>query len=187
LIGRTIEWISPQTVSLRDPDHPELEAGRRMGRAVIATLGFDCGFSHMEWFRRPSGEVVFGEIAARPPGARSVDLMNYACDIDTYSGWADAVCRGRLSGPVERRYNAAVIFKRAQGQGRIRRIEGLERLVARFRKEIVCVDLLPIGARRRDWKQTLISDGFVILRHPDLQATIEMADRVGTDLQLFAG
>jgi biotin carboxylase len=187
LIGRSVEWISPQTVSLRRPDVAELEGGRELGRRVLEVLGFRDGFTHMEWFRTPKGEAVFGEIAARPPGARSVDLMNYACDFDSYSGWAEAVCHGRLSQPVERRYNSAVIFKRARGQGRIRNIVGLEHLVARYRPHIVCVDLLPIGAPRRDWRQTLISDGYLIVRHPDLQATLEMADRIGTDLQIDAG
>ena len=187
LIGRTVEWLSPQTVSLRVTDTPELRGGLEMGQAVLTALGFETGFSHMEWFRTPSGEAVFGEIAARPPGARSVDLMNYACDIDTYRGWAEAVCYGGFTERLERRYNSAVVFKRAEGQGRIRRIEGLERLVARFRPHIVCVDLLPIGAPRRNWKQTLISDGYMIVRHPDLQATLEMADRIGTDLRLHAG
>lgn len=186
LIGRTVEWISPQTVSLREPQQPLLERGREMGRAVLRTLGFETGFTHMEWFLTPSGEAVFGEIAARPPGARSVDLMNYACDIDTFSGWAEAACHGRLSQPIERRYNSAVVFKRARGRGRITRIEGLERLVARYRRHVVCVDLLPPGAPRRNWKQTLISDGYLIVRHPDLPALLEMADRIGTDLQIFA-
>ena len=40
---------------------------------------------------------------------------------------------------------------------------------------------------RRDWKTTLVSDGYLIVRHPDLETTLAMADRVGTDLQLFAG
>jgi hypothetical protein len=141
----------------------------------------------MEWFLKPDGEAVFGEIAARPPGALSVDLMNYACDIDTYVGWAEATCLGRLSQPVRRLYNAAVIFKRARGQGRVREVRGLERLVSRYRPHIVQVDLLPVGAPRRNWKQTLLSDGNVIVRHPELQATMEIADRFGTDLQLFAG
>jgi biotin carboxylase len=187
LIGRSVEWISPQTLALRDPEQEELSAGREMGRAVLDVLGFRSGFTHMEWFRTQGGEAVFGEIAARPPGAHSVDLMNYSADIDTFSGWAEAVCHSRFSQPVVRRYNAAVIFKRARGQGRIQRVEGLERLVARYRRHIVCVDLLPVGAPRRDWRQTLLSDGYVILRHPDLQATMEMADRVGTDLQIYAG
>ena len=56
-----------------------------------------------------------------------------------------------------------------------------------FGDAVVCVDLLPIGAPRRNWKATLISDGYVIVRHPDLETALVMADRVGTDLQLYAG
>ncbi|RMH19729.1 MAG: ATP-grasp domain-containing protein [Acidobacteria bacterium] len=187
LIARSEEWISPQTVALRRVDQPELAGGRAMGLAVLKALGFRTGFSHMEWFRKPDGEAVFGEIGGRPPGARSVDIMNYACDLDVYRGWAEAVVHRRFSQPIERKYNAAVIFKRAQGQGRIRRIAGLGKLLADFGPHVVCVDLAPVGAPRRDWRQTLISDGYLIVRHPELRATLEMADRVGTDLQLFAG
>ena len=50
----------------------------------------------------------------------------------------------------------------------------------------VNVDLLPIGAERRNWIQTLVSDGYVTVRHPDLQATFDISDAVGTDLQLYA-
>jgi hypothetical protein len=187
IIGRSVQWISPQTVTLRHPDQEELLCGREMGLQVLRALEFQTGFTHMEWFRTPKGEAVFGEIAARPPGAHSVDLMNYACNLDLFQGWAEAVCHGRFSQPIERRYNSAVIFKRAQGDGRIQRIEGLESLMARYGPDIVCVDLLPIGAHRRDWKATLLSDGYLIVRHPDLATTIEIADHVGTDLQIYAG
>ncbi|HYR29104.1 MAG TPA: hypothetical protein VEU30_11605 [Thermoanaerobaculia bacterium] len=79
-----------------------------------------------------------------------------------------------------------IVFKRASGQGRIRRIEGLERILASFGEHIPCIDLLPIGAHRRDWVKTLLSDGYVFVRHPDLETVCEMADRIGTDLQLYA-
>jgi len=49
------------------------------------------------------------------------------------------------------------------------------------------VELLPIGAPRRNWILTLVSDGFLVVRHPDLQTTLDMADAVGTDLHLYAG
>jgi hypothetical protein len=186
LIGRSVEWISPQTVCLRDPARGDLAGGVALGHAVLAALGFREGFTHMEWFRSSRGEAVFGEIAARPPGALSVDLMNYASDLDTYVGWAEAVLEGRLSQPIERRYNAAVVFKRARGTGRIQRVEGLAALLERYRASIVSVDLLPVGAPRRNWKQTLLSDGHVIVRHPDLAPTLEMADRIGVELQLIA-
>jgi len=187
LVSRTLLWVSPQTVALRDPDVPYLEGGRRMGFDVLKAMSFQAGFTHMEWYRKPGGEVVFGEIAARPPGARTVDIMNFACDTDLYRGWAEAVCHGGLSQPIERRYNCASIFKRAQGEGHIQRIEGLGPLLAEFGDSIVHVDLLPVGAARRDPMQVLISDGMVIVRHPDLGATLHIADRVGTDLQLYAG
>ncbi len=187
LIARSEEWISPQTVNLRDLGAPHLAAGIELGRRVLEALGFRTGFTHMEWFRTAAGEAVFGEIGGRPPGARSVDIMNYASDIDVYTGWAEAVVHRRLSQTVERKYNAAVIFKRAQGQGRIRHIEGLDTLLAEFGDAVACVDLLPVGAPRRNWKQTLISDGHLVVRHPDLETTLAMADRVGTDLTLYAG
>jgi hypothetical protein len=140
----------------------------------------------MEWFLTPQGEAVFGEIGARPPGARSTEIMNYSCDIDVFSGWAEAVLHGRWSQPIERRYNTAIIFKRAHGRGRIRRIEGLESLLARFHQHVVSVELLPVGAQRRNWKNTLLSDGWVIVRHPHLETLLAIADSFGTDLQIYA-
>jgi formate-dependent phosphoribosylglycinamide formyltransferase (GAR transformylase) len=186
IVGRNVEWISMQTVNLRNIDRPELAAGRELGRRVIETLGFRTGFTHMEWFLTPSGEAVFGEIGGRPPGGRSVDLMNYSNDFDIYKGWAEAVTRGEFNQIAHRRYNAAAIFKRARGQGHICAIHGLDGLRRRFGEHIVVEDLLPIGAPRRNWRQTLLSDGYLIVRHPELARTLEIADAVGTDLQIDA-
>lgn len=187
LIARTVEWISPQTVALRNVEADPLAGGRAMGRAVLKALSFRTGFSHMEWYLKADGEAVFGEIGARPPGARTVDTMNFACDLDLYRGWAEAVALRRFTQPVVRRYNSVVVFKRARGRGRIQRIEGLQNLLARFGPGVVAVDLLPVGAPRRNWKQSLLSDGWVVVRHPDLATALAMADAVGTDLQIFAG
>ena len=186
LIARTNEWISPQTLSRRDVDDPALAGGRAMGEKVLRTLGFDTGFTHMEWYRKSDGEAVFGEVAARPPGARTVDLMNFASDVDLFVGWAEAELHGTFSLEIERKYNAACITKRANGKGRIVRIEGLDLLRQRFGDAICTVDLLPVGTPRRDWKSTLLSDGYVTVRHPDWQTILRMADMVGTHLQMFA-
>ena len=186
LIARSVEWISPQTVALRDPDAQHLRGGRELGFAVLRALKFQTGFTHMEWYLKSNGEVVFGEIAARPPGAHTVDLMNYASDIDLYMGYAEAELLGTFGIDLVRKYNAAMVFKRAQGQGVIRRIEGVERVKERLGERLVSMDLLPIGAPRRNWVQTLVSDGYVCVRDPDLQGLMEAADFVGTDLQLYA-
>jgi hypothetical protein len=187
LIARSNEWVSPQVIALRDVEQQELVGGVKMGYDVIAALGFDTGFTHMEWYRKRDGEVVFGEIGARPPGAHQVDQMNYACDFDVFREWGRAVTHGRFDAGIDRRYNVANIYKRAQGQGRIRAIDGLEELYGRYRDSIVANTLLPVGTPRRNWKATLVSDGFIVLRHPELATTLELADFVGTRVQLYAG
>jgi biotin carboxylase len=186
LITKMHEWVSPTTMALRDLDVPDLRGGRALGAAVLTALGFRDGFTHMEWYRKADGEVVFGEIGARPPGARTVDVMNYATDADLFSAWAEAVTLGRISQPIERRYNAASIFKRAKGAGRITRYEGLDRLLAEYGEHVAALDLLPVGAPRRDWRATTISDGLVIVRHRELSKALEMAERFAAELHLFA-
>jgi len=186
LLTKLHEWVSPVTIALRDLDRPNLQSGRVLGAAVLNVLGFRDGFTHMEWYRKADGEVVFGEIAARPPGARMVDVMNYATDADLFSAWAEAVTHGRISQPIERRYNAASIFKRAKGAGRITGYEGLGDLLAEYGEHVVAVDLLPVGAPRRDWRAVSISDGMVIVRHRELSNTIEMTERFAAGLHLYA-
>jgi biotin carboxylase len=186
LLTKMHEWISPVTLALRDLDDPGLAGGRDLGRAVIDALGFKTGFTHMEWYRKADGEVVFGEIGARPPGARTVDVMNYATDADLFTAWAQAVTHGRIHQPIFRPYNAASIFKRASGAGRITHYDGLDQLLAEYGDHVVAVDLLPPGAPRRDWRATLIGDGMVIVRHPDLSQTLEMAQRFAAGLRLHA-
>jgi hypothetical protein len=139
----------------------------------------------MEWYRTAEGEAVFGEVGARPPGARTVEVMNYATDGDLYQAWALAVTTGACP-PLRHTYNAASVFKRAQGSGRIERVEGLERLLKEEGEHVCVVDLLPVGARRRDWRATLLSDGVVIARHRELPELMRVLGRFATELQLFA-
>jgi len=72
------------------------------------------------------------------------------------------------------------------GAGRITHYEGLDRLLAEYGDHVAAVDLLPLGAPRRDWRATLIADGMVIVRHPELPQAMEMAQRFAADLHLFA-
>ena len=52
---------------------------------------------------------------------------------------------------------------------------------------MVAVDLLPVGAPRRDWRAVSISDGMVIVRHREQSKTVEMAEHFAAGLQLYAG
>jgi hypothetical protein len=187
LIARSNEWISPVIVALKDVHDPKYAQGIRLGLGVLEALGMGDGFTHMEWYRKANGEVVFGEIGARNGGAHLVDQMNYTADIDLYREWARAVCWKSFESRVERSYNAAIIFKRALGQGRITRIDGLERFNQQYGRHLVVDALLRPGQRRRDWLQTLVSDGYLLVRHPDLGATLHMADAAAREVTLYAG
>jgi hypothetical protein len=186
LVAKLNEWISAQSTCLRDIERPEIAIGRELGRQVLRALGWRTGFTHMEWFRTHKGEAVFGEIGGRPPGARLVHLMNYACDADLFRGWAEAVCRGRIDQDLRKKYNAGVVFKRAIGAGRVRAYEGLDRLMARHGEHVPVVELTPIGAPRRDWKASAIGDGWVVVRHPDLATALALGDAFASELRILA-
>lgn len=187
LTARKDESISPIIQTFRDFSSPELQNGRRLGQSVLSALGMGTGYTHMEWFLTPDNDVVFGEVACRSPGANMVDLINYTGDIDTYIGWAMANLFGRVPHFAPNPYSAAIIFKRAIGTGRIKNITGVDNLLQRYADHVARVDLLPLGAPRRDWQQTFLSDGNIVVRSPDFDATRAIADEVARAVKLIAG
>jgi hypothetical protein len=185
--ARSNEWISPVIITVRDMYQPRLLPGVTLARNVLTALNMGDGFTHMEWFLTPKGEAVFGEIGCRPGGACLVDQMNYTSDIDLFREWARVACHGRFAGPTDRKYNAGIVFKRAMGQGKITRIEGLRHWLAECGQWVVEDELLRPGTRRRDWKQTLLSDGHVLVRHPDWDEAHRMSFMAATDIRMYAG
>ncbi|MDP2306688.1 MAG: ATP-grasp domain-containing protein [Pseudomonadota bacterium] len=186
LVARQNEWISPIIQSVRHLDDPRVRDGVTLGRSVLSALRMGTGFTHMEWFRTPSGEAIFGEVACRAPGANMVDLMNYTSDVDLFREWARVVCHGVCAAPRERPWSAAIVFKRAEGHGRITHVEGVDAFRRRHGSAIVREELLPIGAPRRDWKQTFLSDGNVVVRHRDGAEALRIAMDAASSIRLYA-
>jgi biotin carboxylase len=183
---RSNEWISPIMLSVRDLDQPHIKPGLELGRGVLKALGMGDGMTHMEWFRTASGEVVFGEIACRPGGACVVDMMNYTSDVDLFREWARVSTRKTFAGPTERKYNVGIVFKRAHGQGRITNLVGLTEFYNRYRPFIVEDTLFRPGTPRRDWKSTLLSDGYLVVRHPEWDVAKEMMFAAASGIHLYA-
>lgn len=187
LVMRLNPWISPQAICVRDLDRPELTGGIELGQKVLKALDFETGFTHMEWFRKDDGEVVFGEIGARSPGGRLTHCMNYAYDTDLFAGWAEAICYGSFSQPSAPSRNASVIFKRASGPGtRITSIEGLEGLLSEHGEHFALVELNRVGNVRRDPTTVIEGDGWIVVRHEDLDATLHLSERVSTEVRVLA-
>lgn len=184
--ARSQEWISPVIVTVRDILQPRLRPGIELGRSVLRALGMGDGFTHMEWFLTDGGEAVFGEIGCRPGGAHLVDQMNYTSDDDLFTEWARVVCHHSFQGSGRRAFNVAIVFKRARGQGRITRIEGLEAWKRRAGPHFVHDALLRPGMPRRNWKNTLLSDGHLLVRHPDFEEAKRLAFAAATDIEMYA-
>ena len=183
---RSLEWVSPVIITVRDMKLPKIQGGIALGRKVLDALGMGTGFTHMEWFLTPKGEAVFGEIGCRPGGAHIVDQMNYTSDIDLFREWARVSCWGTFEADATRKYNAGIVFKRAFGQGRITRIEGLGEWLRMCGDAVVEEKLLRPGTPRRNWKHTLLSDGHVLVRHPDWETAYRMSFAAANDIRMFA-
>src|SRR4051812_44900919 len=183
---RSLEWVSPVIITVRDMAQPKLAGGIALGRKVLGALGMGTGFTHMEWFLTPKGEAVFGEIGCRPGGAHIVDQMNYTSDIDLFREWARAACLSQFDADATRKYNCGIVFKRALGQGRITRIEGLRQFLDMAGPSLVEEKLLRPGTPRRNWKHTLLSDGHVLVRHPEWGEAHRLAFAAATGIKMYA-
>jgi biotin carboxylase len=183
---RSVESCSPVIITVRDMHQKKLQGGVTLGRKVLTALGMGDGFTHMEWFLTPKGEAVFGEIGCRPGGAHIVDQMNYTNDIDLFREWARVSCWGRFEANSPRKYNAGIVFKRAVGQGKITRIEGLGEWLRMCGDAVVEEKLLRPGTPRRNWKHTLLSDGHVLVRHPDWATAHRMSFAAANGIRMFA-
>mgnify|MGYP001367770036 CR=1 FL=1 len=63
---------------------------------------------------------------------------------------------------------------------------GLTEFMRDYGAHVVEEQLLKPGAHRRDWKQTLVSDGHIMLRHPEWQTAHELAFKAASDINLYA-
>ncbi len=186
LVARQNPWISPQAVCLSDIRQSEIAPGVELGRRALKALGLQTGMAHMEWYRSDKdGEAIFGEVGARAPGGRLSHGMNLSCEGDVFKLWAEAITSGETTQSMEKKFNAALVFKRATGNGSvITRVDGLERILSENGEHIPVVDLVPIGEARRDWTQVVTGDGWMVARHMDLGSTLELADQLAQDVRI---
>lgn len=157
-------WVQWVVFLPKDISGPEFDAVRELGPRVVAALGLDTALTHMEWFRRPDGSVAIGEIAARPPGARIMELMSHVYDRDLYADWARLMVDGVVEGPFERQHCAAAAFLRGAGQGRVAAVEGLDAAQQKMGALVVDRKLPVIGQPKSDSYE---GEGWVIVKGDD--------------------
>ena len=95
--------------SLRDIPKDLDEAGRRTLKA------FDVRerFFHFEFFRTaPNDHLVGLEVNMRPPGGLTMDMFNFANDINMYKEWASVVMFNRFTAEYTRPYHCCYVGRR---------------------------------------------------------------------------
>lgn len=88
----------------------DLEAA---GRSAVAAFDIREKFFHLEFFRTvPDDRIVAIEVNMRPPGGLSMDMFNFANDIDLYREWANIVIHNQFSSRYSRPYHCAYIGRK---------------------------------------------------------------------------
>jgi biotin carboxylase len=176
-------WIQWCVLLPRDVSGPEFAAIHHAGPRALSALGVGHGITHMEWFRREDGSIAISEVAARPPGAQFMTLMSHAHGVDFYRAWAELMVFDRFTPPA-RRFAAGAAYLRGQGQGRVKRIVGLERAQQELGDLVVEAKLPQQGQAPSDSYE---GDGYVILRHPDTRVVEAGLHRLVSYLRVELG
>jgi hypothetical protein len=165
-------WIQWAVLLPRDILTHDFDPIREQGLRGLRALGLRTGLTHMEWFRRPAGDIAISEVAARPPGAQFTSLLSYAHDVDMYAAWARLEIFGAFD-PPERRYSVGAAYLRGQGSGRVVAVRGLDTLQRELGDLVVEAQVPHAGQAPSG---TYEGEGHVVIRHPET-AVVESALR----------
>lgn len=77
----------------------------KAGEKAVKAFGLKERFFHLEFFLTPEDEVYALEVNVRPPGGMTIDMFNYANDIDIFEQYALVVTENRFDAPITRPYN----------------------------------------------------------------------------------
>jgi predicted ATP-grasp superfamily ATP-dependent carboligase len=69
-------------------------------------------FFHFEYFKMDDGKIVALEVNVRPPGGLTLDMFNYANDINVYREYARVVQHNSFDADISRKYNCFYIGRK---------------------------------------------------------------------------
>ena len=141
---------------------------RATGRAMARAFDVRERPFHFEMFRLDDGRLVALEVNMRPAGGLSVDMINFANDLDFYEQWANIVVRGEFDAPVTRPYACLYVMRR----------DG--RPYSRSHDEVMAAfgDLVILEARMDRMFAAAMGDHAYVLRGPDERVLIDAAQQI---------
>jgi hypothetical protein len=82
------------------------------GLKTLAAFEIKERFFHFEYFKMSDGRIVALEVNIRPPGGLTLDMFNYANDIDIYKQYGNLVAHGHFEAEISRKYNCFYIGRK---------------------------------------------------------------------------
>jgi len=79
------------------------------GLKAVKEFGLKERFFHIEFFRTPDGRLIALEVNVRPPGGLSLDMFNYANDIDVFKKYALMVSGKDIGDFPKTRYSCGFV------------------------------------------------------------------------------
>lgn len=178
-------WISPQLITTNRVESSGYDEAKRMGRAIIRSLGIGTSATHQEWFFGPKGYRM-SEIGCRPAGVACWDLYCAANDLDLYREWAMGIVHGRPERRPSRRFAAGMIALRPSQDGTISGYDGVEALYREFGEFLIDAHFPPPGTPTQPVEAGYMANAWVRLRHPDYDQLRAMLDHVGRTVKVWA-
>ena len=168
------------------PRHEQTQPWRNfypIADAALTALGLTDGISHMEWFLREDGSPVISEVGARPPGAGIMPLMTHANQVDMEVRWARLACFDEWA-PLTRKFATGTAFFRGQGNGRVRRVFGLEEAQAKVGSLVVQAKL-PVAGQPKG--ATYEGEGWAVVKHESNEVVIQALRELVSTVQIELG
>jgi len=130
------ENIHTHYFSLRELPDDLVEAGK----TALKAFNLKGRFFHIEFFREhKTNKLIALEVNMRPPGGYTLDMFNYACDIDLYKIWAKMMAGSLDSFEYERKYHIAYVSRKDFYHYQ----HSHEKLIKKFPGEVVFSGELP--------------------------------------------
>lgn len=84
----------------------------QLGRRTLKAFNAAESFFHFEYFRTGENGLIPIEVNMRPPGGFTIDMCNYACDVDLYHQWANVIKGCKKPFVYDRKYHVMEISRR---------------------------------------------------------------------------
>jgi biotin carboxylase len=141
----------------------------KLNQQVIQLFGVERGMTHLELFVTSSG-LVFGEIAARPPGGMLMEVLGLAYGFNPWEALIDLELGKSVRLPKRARQHAGVWFLHP-GEGVVRSVRGVNK--ARSLRNVVRVECSAVPGRRIDQRDgSGESEGHIVAQGPTRDAVL---------------